>query len=176
MERLAGSFGARIDEADMTANRSLERTVEQSGRTVRAFAVGAQAGAGERQWPARSTESLGVMGKALAALLAIAMASANASAFADELRYRVYFPGLKLDSADGERIIGLRVWVECGRISGVSHIPRDWLIEMSQPEVGKTLLVASSNHGPSFLWKLGAWMDLSRLCRLTCPASMLAGQ
>ena len=34
------------------ANKSLERTVNQGGRTVRAFAVGARAGAQWQLWPA----------------------------------------------------------------------------------------------------------------------------
>ena len=33
-------------------NKSLERTVVRCGRTVRAFAVGARAGAEEQSWPA----------------------------------------------------------------------------------------------------------------------------
>ena len=36
----------------MTPNKSLERTVGQGGHTVRAFAVGARAGAEEWSWPA----------------------------------------------------------------------------------------------------------------------------
>jgi hypothetical protein len=36
------------DEARMPSNNSLERTVDHRGRTVRAFAVGARAGAEER--------------------------------------------------------------------------------------------------------------------------------
>ena len=36
----------------MTPNKSLERTVAHRGRTVRAFALGARAGAEERLWPA----------------------------------------------------------------------------------------------------------------------------
>jgi len=40
------------DEARMPSNKSLERTVNHLGRTVRAFAVGARAGGEERSWPA----------------------------------------------------------------------------------------------------------------------------
>ena len=36
----------------MTSNKPLERTVNQCGRTVRAFAVGARAGAEWQLWPA----------------------------------------------------------------------------------------------------------------------------
>jgi hypothetical protein len=35
-----------------TPNNTLERTVNRGGRTVRAFGVGARAGAEKRQWPA----------------------------------------------------------------------------------------------------------------------------
>ena len=36
----------------MTSNKSLERTVNQGGRTVRAVALYARAGAEVRSWPA----------------------------------------------------------------------------------------------------------------------------
>jgi len=36
----------------LRSNKSLERTVDHQGRTVRAFVVGARAGAEERSWPA----------------------------------------------------------------------------------------------------------------------------
>jgi len=36
----------------MLSNNTLERTVNHRGRTVRAFAAGARAGAEERSWPA----------------------------------------------------------------------------------------------------------------------------
>jgi hypothetical protein len=36
----------------MPSNKSLERTVKQSGHTVRAFAISAQAGVEMPSWPA----------------------------------------------------------------------------------------------------------------------------
>jgi hypothetical protein len=41
-----------ITNREQTSNNRLERTVVQGGRTVRAFAVGARAGAEELSWPA----------------------------------------------------------------------------------------------------------------------------
>jgi len=44
--------GRRSQKEMNLPNKSLERTVIRCGRTVRAFAVGARAGAEKRRWPA----------------------------------------------------------------------------------------------------------------------------
>ena len=43
---------ANIAVAEMLANKSLERTVNRRGRTVRAVALCARAGAEDQSWPA----------------------------------------------------------------------------------------------------------------------------
>ena len=52
VERVATWLCSQSVANDMTSNKSLERTVNHCGRTVRAFAVSARAGALGRSWPA----------------------------------------------------------------------------------------------------------------------------
>jgi hypothetical protein len=70
-------------------------------------------------------------------------------------RYRVFFPPIKLATADGERIESVEIRMSCGRFRAVTAIPDDWSVEVVSPSSEKTTLRASAGHGSSTLWSMG---------------------
>jgi hypothetical protein len=69
-------------------------------------------------------------------------------------RVRVFFPKVKLVSADGERIQALEIKMACGRFRGVSNIPNDWSMTVVSPVSEQTTLRAAAGHGATTLWHL----------------------
>ncbi len=69
-------------------------------------------------------------------------------------RYRVFFPAIKLATADGERIESIEIKMSCGRFRAISTIPDDWSVEVVSPVSEQTTLNASAGHGASTLWSI----------------------
>lgn len=69
-------------------------------------------------------------------------------------RYRVFFPAIKLATADGERIESIEVKMSCGRFRAIGTIPDDWSAEVISPVSEQTTLKASAGHGASTLWRM----------------------
>ena len=69
-------------------------------------------------------------------------------------RYRLFFPDIALNTAEGERIESVGVTVSCGRFRAITVIPNDWSVEVVSPSSEVTTLRASAGHGSSTIWSL----------------------
>ncbi|MGA9451309.1 MAG: hypothetical protein WBW41_08195 [Verrucomicrobiia bacterium] len=69
-------------------------------------------------------------------------------------RYRVFFPAVKLATADGERIESIEIKMSCGRFRTIGVIPDDWSAEVVSPMSERTIFKASAGHGSSALWSM----------------------
>ena len=103
----------------------------------------------------RSTQSLGVMGTAIASLMIAAMLVALPTLAAEAVkRQRLYWPQLALSKDRGERVESIELEMTCGRFRGISNVPNDWSVEVVSPSSEVTHLRASASHGVSMLWSL----------------------
>ena len=71
--------------------------------------------------------------------------------------YLLYWPKLKLDTEQGERIDGIKVVVTCGKFRTIAEIPNDWSVSVGSPSGGEAKLEASSGHGSTALWNMHKW-------------------
>jgi hypothetical protein len=69
-------------------------------------------------------------------------------------RYRVFFPQLTLNSAEGERIDRLDISMVCGSFRSISTIPQDWSVQVVSPSSARTSFAADAGHGETTLWNL----------------------
>jgi hypothetical protein len=69
-------------------------------------------------------------------------------------RYRIFFPQLTLNSADGERIDRLDISMACGSFRSISTIPEDWSVQVVSPSSARTSFAADAGHGATSLWNL----------------------
>jgi hypothetical protein len=69
-------------------------------------------------------------------------------------RYRIFFPAIKLATADGERIDSVEIKMDCGRFRAIGTIPDDWYVEVMGPWSEKTTFKAEAGHGASTLWSM----------------------
>lgn len=69
-------------------------------------------------------------------------------------RYRVFFPHMALDAANGERITSIEIAMSCGRFRSLAIIPNDWSVEVISPTSERTTLKAEAGHGATTLWNI----------------------
>jgi hypothetical protein len=69
-------------------------------------------------------------------------------------RYRLFFPQVALDAANGERITSIEIAVSCGRFRTLAIIPNDWSVEVVSPTSERTTLKAEAGHGVTALWNV----------------------
>ena len=105
----------------------------------------------------RSTRSLGVMNRAIFTIVLIASLSAYGGGYGNEPMQTVRFPDIKLDSAVGERISGVSLFLECGEIRAVKHIPADWSFQSRGPISRKVEFHAGAGHGATWLTSIDEW-------------------
>ncbi len=83
--------------------------------------------------------------------------ASNSEALRTGHRYRLFFPSITLDTANGERIESVEVTVSCGRFRALTVIPNDWSAEVVSPMSDETILRASAGHGATTLWNMRDW-------------------
>ncbi len=88
-------------------------------------------------------------------LVSVAACAAHHERVVASNRYRVFFPPIKLASADGERIDSIEITMSRGRFRAIGMIPNDWSVEVVSPMSEKTVLRANAGHGSSALWSVG---------------------
>jgi hypothetical protein len=109
----------------------------------------------------RSFETFGVMkrhigrkagtaGAALILLVSIAMGGP----LKPQGRYRVFFPPLTLNSAEGERVDRVEISMTCGSFRSISSIPEDWSVRVVSRSAGVTRFEADAGHGSTALRNL----------------------
>lgn len=65
--------------------------------------------------------------------------------------YRLSFPKIYLNKADGERIEEINIKVACGHVNAIHKIPDDWNIEIIRAISAVEEFHASAGHGASRL-------------------------
>jgi len=86
--------------------------------------------------------------------IGLLLAALSAAAYADGTRFKIYWPSIALDSANGERIESVEIRLVGARFRGVLNIPDDWSLEIVSPSSAVTTLRASAGHGATTLWNL----------------------
>jgi hypothetical protein len=77
-----------------------------------------------------------------------------AQAVEDGRTYRIGFPDLSFDAANGERVESLELLAGCAEFRGISLVPRDWSVDLSSPSGGEARLTTDAGHGINMLTRL----------------------
>ena len=95
--------------------------------------------------------------KILGIIAVSAAADSGAAEYGKEAALTVYFPPIKLDSANYERISGLSVFIKCGEIRALRRVPPDWHFQSRGPISRAVEFHAGAGHGATWLWTIDPW-------------------
>jgi hypothetical protein len=91
------------------------------------------------------------------AILIGAAGVAYGQQYGKEKALAVYFPPIKLDSANYERVSGISLFIKCGEIRALRHVPPDWSFQSRGPISREVEFHAGAGHGATWLWSIDQW-------------------
>jgi hypothetical protein len=91
------------------------------------------------------------------AILIGAAGAAYGQQYGREKALFVYFPPIKLDSANYERISGISLFIKCGEIRALRQVPADWSFQSRGPISREVEFHAGAGHGATWLWNIDQW-------------------
>ena len=89
----------------------------------------------------------------------------SAASYAGEISqvYKLYFPQIKLDKENLERIDEIHLKVACGHIEAIEKIPNDWNMEIVRAISAVEEFHSSAGHGGSMLTSIDMMNDSLRI-------------